>query len=58
MKKTTTTKTDVVVLVVIAIVTTVFVKNKKVNPVHHESKHKQKSGGIIQLVLHLSFVWR
>jgi hypothetical protein len=54
--KTTTTKTDFVVLVVIAIVTTVFVKNGKVNPVNHKGKHKQESGGIIQLILNLSSV--
>jgi len=56
MKKTTTTKMDVVVLVIIIIVTTVFIKNDKVNPVHHKGKHKRKSGGIIQLILNLSSV--
>jgi len=56
MKKTATTNTVVAVLVVIAIVTTVFVKNSKVNPVHHEGKHKRESGGTVQLILNLSSV--
>jgi hypothetical protein len=38
------------VLVIIAIVTTVFVKNGEVKPVHHKDKHKQESGGTVQLI--------
>jgi hypothetical protein len=57
MKKTATTNTVVVVvLVIIAIDTTLFVKHSKVNPVHHEGKHKWERGGIIQLILNLSSV--
>ena len=35
-----------------------LLKKGKVNPVHHEGKHKRESGATVQLILNLSSVWR